>query len=142
MGIVAWLIPNWKSFHYITSIPIFASLLIYFVIPESPRWLITKQRYKELDILVRKIARRNKMQVSEDIQSSLAEAVMHEPENEYCICGACGSFNCINKDAKGKRKDNGIAQLFSNPLLRTNTLVMFANWAIVTLGLSIFVVFV
>ena len=50
-GVLAIFITEWRSFQYISSIPIFAILLIYFVIEESPRWLITKEKYKELNYI-------------------------------------------------------------------------------------------
>ena len=134
VGVLAWLIPDWRYFQYITSAPLFMLLLIHFVIPESPRWLISKQRYKELNSLVKKIGKTNKVQIPDDIKTSLSEAMLHEPEHSSSIFRVKTWFSCAKKEAKNSRQDNAISQLFSNPILRTNTLVMFANWAIVVLG--------
>jgi tetratricopeptide (TPR) repeat protein len=41
------------------SAPIFLLLLLYFVLPESPRWLIATGRYKEAKELIEKAAKIN-----------------------------------------------------------------------------------
>ena len=57
-------------------------ICIHFAIPESPRWLITKHKYNELNNLVKKIAKMNKVQISKDLEVSLSEAIANEPENK------------------------------------------------------------
>jgi OCT family organic cation transporter-like MFS transporter 4/5 len=135
VGILAWLIPNWRSFQYITSVPIFLLVLIHFIIPESPRWLITKQKYKELNNLVKKIAKVNKVPVPSDIENSLLLAITDEPESKSASWNIGRVFSSFNKKESTKPQEkNQIIQIFTNPILRINTLVMFFNWAFVTLG--------
>ena len=45
---LAYFVRDWRTFHMVSSVPIFASLLIYFVLPESPSWLLVQGRAKEL----------------------------------------------------------------------------------------------
>ena len=134
-GVLAIFLTEWRSFQYISSIPIFAMLLIYFVIEESPRWLITKAKYKELNNLINKIAKVNKIKVPEDIKLSVSEAISSKPQTkDSFLLRFKKSQKTANKQSTASGKHNSIWQLVSHPVLRKNTLVMFANWIIVVLG--------
>ena len=47
--------------------PIFLLLLLFFITPESPRWLIANKRYEEASAVVRKAAKINKKHVPEEV---------------------------------------------------------------------------
>jgi hypothetical protein len=44
-----------------SSIPIFLVLLLFFITPESPRWLIAKGRNEEAAQVIRRAAKMNKV---------------------------------------------------------------------------------
>ena len=46
--VVAYFIRDWRTFHMVSSMPIFLSLLIYFSLPESPRWLLVQGKADQL----------------------------------------------------------------------------------------------
>ena len=52
-------IRDWKMLQIVVSAPLFLLLLLYFVLPESPRWLIATGRYKEAKELIEKAAKIN-----------------------------------------------------------------------------------
>ena len=54
-------IRDWKMLQIVVSAPLFLLLLLYFVLPESPRWLIATGRYKEAKELIEKAAKMNKV---------------------------------------------------------------------------------
>ena len=136
VGLAAWLIPDWRNFHYITSVPIFVMCLAHFIIPESPRWLLAKQRYKDLYRLIRKIAKVNKVAIPIEIETSLLDAMANEKEmKRKTIKKSFNPFCCEEKNAdKESKSESHLTNLFINPTLRTITLVLFADWAIVVLG--------
>ena len=55
------------SFQIYSSVPIFLLLLLFFITPESPRWLIANKRYREAGIVVRKAAKINRKHVPEEV---------------------------------------------------------------------------
>ena len=61
LGLMAIGIRNWKTLQISCSVPIFSLLLLYFVLPESPRWLIATGRYEEAKKTIEKAARWNKV---------------------------------------------------------------------------------
>ena len=63
IGIVAIFVRDYKLFQITLAIPCFILIGTYFVIPESPRWLIAKKRYKEAKAVVKSAAKFNKVRV-------------------------------------------------------------------------------
>ena len=134
VGVLAWVIPDWRYFHYLTSIPMFLFLPIHFVIPESPRWLITNEKYKELAELVRKLANWNRIEIPKALETKLLKAIETQPKTNSSPWKLRKRFNPIIKKPIKQRSESQCSRMFTHPILRTNTLVMFANWAFVTLG--------
>ena len=47
VGLIAYFIREWRMLHFVTSSLIIPQFFVYWcLIPESPRWLITKQKWK------------------------------------------------------------------------------------------------
>ena len=61
MGFVAIYVRDYKTFQILLFIPCFALLGSYFVIPESPRWLISKKRYHKAAEVIKDICEFNQV---------------------------------------------------------------------------------
>ena len=60
--LIAYLVRDWRVFTLVSSLPCLLSvILLYFVLPESPRWLISKGRYKEAKKIMLHAAKMNKV---------------------------------------------------------------------------------
>ena len=59
VSFTAWMIRDWKTFQIVVSAPMFLLLLLYFIIPESPRWLIATRRFNEAKYVLEKASRKN-----------------------------------------------------------------------------------
>ena len=55
---------NWRLLHIILGAPIFLLLGLYFILPESPRWLLANKRYEEAKKVVENGAKMNGVQSS------------------------------------------------------------------------------
>ena len=75
LGLVAMGISDWKTLQIVVSAPLFLLLLLYFVLPESPRWLIATGRYKEAKETIEKAAKMNKVSNIFHARASLANQV-------------------------------------------------------------------
>ena len=64
IGLIAIGVRDYEMFSIILAAPCFAMLALYFVIPESPRWLIAKERYKEAESVIKRAAKFNKVGIS------------------------------------------------------------------------------
>ena len=49
VGLIAYFIREWRMLHFVTSLIIIPQFFVYWwVIPESPRWLISKQKWRSV----------------------------------------------------------------------------------------------
>ncbi|XP_010629465.1 solute carrier family 22 member 3 [Fukomys damarensis] len=56
---IAYFIPNWQGMQLAITLPNFLFLLYYWVVPESPRWLITRKEGDKALKILRRIAKCN-----------------------------------------------------------------------------------
>ena len=61
LGLVAMQLRDWKIYQIAISAPLFSLLLIFLVLPESPRWLISTGRYEKAKETIEKAAKMNKV---------------------------------------------------------------------------------
>ncbi|KFQ59713.1 Solute carrier family 22 member 3, partial [Pelecanus crispus] len=56
---IAYLVPTWQGIQLAISLPNFLFLLYYWVVPESPRWLLTRKKGEEALKIMHNIAKHN-----------------------------------------------------------------------------------
>uniref|UniRef100_A0A8C5WNZ6 Solute carrier family 22 member 3 n=1 Tax=Laticauda laticaudata TaxID=8630 RepID=A0A8C5WNZ6_LATLA len=56
---IAYLIPTWQGIQLVTTLPNFLFLLYYWLVPESPRWLITRKKAKKALQIMQSVAKEN-----------------------------------------------------------------------------------
>ncbi|NXU75215.1 S22A3 protein, partial [Oreotrochilus melanogaster] len=56
---IAYLVPTWQGMQLAISLPNFLFLLYYWVVPESPRWLLTRKKGEKALKIMRNIAKHN-----------------------------------------------------------------------------------
>ncbi len=104
---------QWWKLQVAVSLPLFLLLGLYFVLPESPRWLIAKGKFAEAKKTIEQAAKVNKVKLSPHLL---------EFDNNLGISGETLSSNM------------GFVDLFRNRHVRKITVIMFVNWAVITLG--------
>lgn len=75
LGSVAWLIPSWRYMTMALQIPCVVIIAYSWLLTESVRWLLSKQKHTKAKNVLEIVARVNKTQISE---KSL-EALMNPP---------------------------------------------------------------
>ena len=61
LGLVAIGVRDYQIYQIVISIPCFIMLGLYFVIPESPRWLIARKKYLEAENIIKKAEQFNQV---------------------------------------------------------------------------------
>ena len=125
-GIFAYFIRDWRTFQYVTSVPLFLCCLIHFFVPESPRWLLANGKFKELQASVSRISEMNKKSLSPTSQKRF-NAMLAKMESHH-------NEEVIDDDSDADGEHIGLVDVFKHPLMRKCLLVMFVNWMVVTLG--------
>ena len=63
---IAYLIPNWHHMELVFSVPLIGLYVTYWVLPESPRWLLSQGRTEEAEEIVKKIENEEIVLTEED----------------------------------------------------------------------------
>lgn len=71
LGLEAYLIRDWYTLQLVAHVPLLVLLILWFLVPESPRWLLAKGRTDEAVQIIRKGRHTHKKQ-REKIDSNTA----------------------------------------------------------------------
>lgn len=121
---VTYLIRDWKYLSLATSIPFLLYFLYWFVLPESPRWLLTKGKFEEASRILEKLAKVNKKEFPVSFKQQLKQRMM---------------LKRTRSEESLMRKGPGISALFKTPNMRLKTCLITLNWfanEMVYVGLS------
>lgn len=77
---LAYLLRSWFTVSLATSLPFASLLAVWWLIPESPRWLLSQNRIAEAEVLVQKIAKRN----GKKIPANFLESFIDEKRSLAC----------------------------------------------------------
>ncbi|KYN15387.1 WD repeat and HMG-box DNA-binding protein 1 [Trachymyrmex cornetzi] len=108
--LISYLTLTWYGFQMAVSIPSIFLLSYYWIVPESPRWLLAIGKYRQAERILLKAAGRNKIPV-ENVKLALETY-----ENQMTI-----------RHAKNNEKYN-ITHLFRTPNMRLKTTYVSVNW--------------
>lgn len=107
---VAWFVRDWVWFQLITTIPIIPFFIMYWVVPESPRWLMTQGKIEKFEKVVSKAAKMNGKLGKSD--------VLNVKE----------LLPTLKSGAEGKRST--LIDLFKAPRLRYRTFNCIYQWMV------------
>ena len=128
------MIADWRQFQIASMIPMLSVLLLFFFLPESPRWQISVGRNEQALKTIRKAERFNKVRQWQHLTLGrkyrwLISRLMQVNIPEELLSSKSGE-----KAEVGEPKQLGIGALFQRANVRRNSLVLFTNWALVSLG--------
>ncbi|XP_013061478.2 organic cation transporter protein-like [Biomphalaria glabrata] len=111
---IAYGLRNWSHLQIVLSIPNFLIISYFLLLNESPRWLVSRQKFKEASEIIKAAARTNNVTISEKM-ANLEE---------------------IELDGIGEK----VWHMMTNLVLLIRCLVIFANWIVASMvyyGLSL-----
>lgn len=110
---ITYLIRNWVYLSLATSVPFLLYFLYWFVLPESPRWLLTKGRFEEASRILEQLARVNGKEFPASFKQQLKQRMtLKRTKSEESLA----------------RKGPGIWALFRTPNMRLKTCLVTLNW--------------
>ncbi|XP_032431458.1 solute carrier family 22 member 5-like isoform X2 [Xiphophorus hellerii] len=111
LPVVAYFLRDWKSLLMALSLPCLAYIPLWWLLPESPRWLLSRGRVKEAEAVIRKAARWNKVQTP---------TVIFETDS-------------VN-ETKSDKKPSSVLDLFRNSSIRIITVILCLVYFAMTTG--------
>lgn len=116
----AFYFPDWRDFQIAITLPGLVFMCYYWFIPESSRWLLSKNRKDEAIKVIEAVAKENKATIPKEVLDSIGD-----------------DQKVATKNANVKVPT--LIDLFRYPNLRKKTLIIFLSWLVNSLtyyGLS------
>ncbi|XP_070183864.1 organic cation transporter protein-like [Littorina saxatilis] len=117
---LSYFVRHWQYIQLISTVPLVLCIGHWWLLPESPRWLLLKKGTKPAMKVIRRAARANKLSLPPSLESTLEKSV---ETNEASV-----------------KASRIVRQLFRHPRLLVRTLVIFFNWCVISMtyyGLSL-----
>ncbi|KFM73711.1 Organic cation transporter protein, partial [Stegodyphus mimosarum] len=109
---VAWIIRDWFWLQLALTVPKLLFISVFWVIPESPRWLLIRSEKEEFRRVVLKASKKNGLPEA-FVQSEVDKLLLRAEELRVSSESTATVFD-----------------LFKTPRLRKNTLILFYNWLV------------
>lgn len=110
---VAWIVRDWFWMQLALTIPKLLFIPVFWMVPESPRWLLIRNEKEKFKRVVSKAARKNG--ISESFVESEMEKLLIKTDE------------IISSSTKSTTT---VFDLFKTPRLRRSTLILFYNWLV------------
>ncbi|KAJ8300868.1 hypothetical protein KUTeg_022387 [Tegillarca granosa] len=88
LGLVSYLLPNWKHLHLATAVATAPWLLAWWFVPESFRWLVSNNRLHNAEKVIERIAKINNCTMLD--LSDVDKVMLKEENNTQNIPFSCG----------------------------------------------------
>ncbi|XP_022254186.1 carcinine transporter-like [Limulus polyphemus] len=111
LPLLAFLIPNWKTFGLVTTCFCIPYFFYWRFLPESPRWLVSIQRYEEAVVILTKMAKINGRSVPTDLVKRLKKVE-----------------ESMRKEKESSTTTENFTVLFRYPSLRKYFLTITISW--------------
>lgn len=125
LALLGYLLRNWFALSLATSIPFVLLFSYYWIIPESPRWLLSKNRIDDAEVIVQKMAKINGKKIPKNFLRTL------EAENQKKI---------LSGDERSDRNISATPMdILRHPNIRKKFFILAFDWianAVVYNGLS------
>ncbi|XP_054708488.1 organic cation transporter protein-like isoform X2 [Uloborus diversus] len=121
LPLVAWLTQDWFALQLAITLPCLLYIPYLWLLPESPRWLLSKGKLKQALPILEEIAKLNKVEVK-DLESKAK------------------ALSCSDNDGDGKSSAVTVIDLLRTPNLRKKTLCLYFTWVVISFtyyGLSL-----
>ncbi|XP_060062784.1 organic cation transporter protein-like [Ylistrum balloti] len=111
---VAYLFQSWRYIQLAITLPSLLTLPYFWLIPESPRWLLTRHRFKEAEKWISKMTKYNKLEYPSQMMEDIK---LH-----------------LDKSEATSARQYTFLDLVATPRIRTRSFVLFYLWFAVAVG--------
>ncbi len=109
-------------------------VLIYFVIPESPRWLLKTGRYEQFVDTIRRAAKMNKVREASPCDHTSDHVASQVTVPEHLLEVSEGAVGKVAEGEELPEASLGISALFANRTVSKITIIMWISWIAISIG--------
>lgn len=132
LALVGFLIRDWRTLQFVIAIPLFTTISFYWLMTESPRWLISHKKYARANKIVKNLLR-GVGDVKDFREASRLDEVANRDGSR--IVRQHKSENYDGKDDVALTKYRyGPQDLLKTPNVRKKSLVLFYCWLTASCG--------
>ncbi|XP_076672740.1 organic cation transporter 1 isoform X2 [Andrena cerasifolii] len=141
LALLGYLLRHWFALSLATSVPFVLLFSYYWIIPESPRWLLSKNRIDEAEVIVQRMARINGKTVPSNFLRKMEVEILRR-QGIACNGTNSGDNESADTDLPEDRSPPPAAtpmDLVRNPNIRKKFFILAFDWvanAVVYNGLS------
>lgn len=139
LALLGYLLRHWYTLSLATSVPFILLFSYYWIIPESPRWLLSKNRIDEAEVIVQNMAKINGKKVPKNFLRKMEIEIL---KRQGISCNGKNS-NDGNIDIESENRSPPSSatpmDLITNPNIRKKFFILAFDWvanAVVYNGLS------
>lgn len=119
------MVRDWRYLSLSVSLPLILLYSCFFVLPESPRWLIATGNYKRAAKVMKTMAKFNGKSISDDYELVLRQKLLR-PINT--VGGKENQTAETNEGTRTMRSSIGMLDLFRTRNMRAKTLIVTFIW--------------
>ncbi|XP_014484477.1 PREDICTED: organic cation transporter 1-like [Dinoponera quadriceps] len=139
LALLGYLLRHWYTLSLATSVPFILLFSYYWIIPESPRWLLSKNRIDEAEVIVQHMAKVNGRTVPTNFLRKMEVEIL---KRQGISCNGKNT-NDSNIEVEGEERAPPMSatpmDLITNPNIRKKFFILAFDWvanAVVYNGLS------
>ncbi|XP_076389828.1 organic cation transporter 1 isoform X1 [Megachile rotundata] len=138
LALLGYLLRHWFALSLATSVPFVLLFSYYWIIPESPRWLLSKNRIDEAEVIVQRMAKINGRTVPNNFLRKMEVEILRR---QGISCNGTNSGENETTDAVDRSPPPAATpmDLIRNPNIRKKFFILAFDWvanAVVYNGLS------
>lgn len=126
LGIIAYFVRDWNLLQLVISVPPVCFLSYYWLIPESPRWMLSHQRLAGAKRVLERIAQSN--------HKSLPYDILNADESDIVKDGIDSVYEQQNISSSEGEGYHSMLDLFRTPRIRWRSINIFFNWLMNTVA--------
>ncbi|XP_076629444.1 organic cation transporter 1 [Colletes latitarsis] len=138
LALLGYLLRHWFTLSLATSVPFVLLFSYYWIIPESPRWLLSKNRIDEAEEIVQRMAKINGKTVPSNFLRKMEVEILRR-QGISCNGTNSGENETVNIEDRSPPPAATPMDLVRNPNIRKKFFILAFDWvanAVVYNGLS------
>ncbi|XP_054003663.1 organic cation transporter 1-like isoform X1 [Hylaeus anthracinus] len=138
LALLGYLLRHWFTLSLATSVPFVLLFSYYWIIPESPRWLLSKNRIDEAEVIVQRMAKINGKTVPSNFLRKMEMEILRR-QGVSCNGTNSGENEMVDVEDRSPPPSATPMDLVRNPNIRKKFFILAFDWvanAVVYNGLS------